>query len=354
MPFIGYRVPCGSARSMCLRYYQFLMQIRFSQLTNTLKKQSVAALLVSGDEPYQQMLAADQFRQQAKISGFTERKILSVESGFDWSELDAAINNLSLFGERTLVDLRIPSGKPGAKGSKAIIHFVQSLHADVMILIQVPRLDRSGINSAWVKAIDKAGCVMRVWPLNEMETKKWIRQKLTTYKFTVTDEVVNYITQHVEGNLLAAMQEIEKINLISDSKQLDAKNVSAALTNSSRYSLNELLDSLVKKDVERLLRILLRLKNEDFTTPLLLWGLSENIRKIYETKIHHNFKSSASHTYLNRINKLHQKEIGVENNDSVNVLLKHAAYVDRVIKGRASGNDWRELMQLSVATQLSS
>ena len=330
------------------------MQIRFSNINDFLNNKSVPALLVSGDEPYQHMLATDIFRDYAKKSGFTDRKVLTVESGFDWFELEIAVNNLSLFGERTLVDLRIPSGKPGAKGSKAIINFIQNLHQDVMILIQAPRLDRGAINSSWVKAIDEIGGILRVWPLNEIETKKWLRQKLNSYDYSFTDEIITYIAEQVEGNLLAAMQEIEKIKLICKIKQLDIKTVNHALTNSSHYSLNDFIDSLDKKDPSRLIRILLRLKNEDFAQPLLLWSLTENIRKISDVK---NITGSmrSYNKLLEEINTLHIQEIGVLTHGvkKSNNLLKHSAHADRVIKGRASGNGWRELIQLSLAAQLS-
>lgn len=327
------------------------MQIRFSQIHDFLNDQSIAVLLVSGDEPYQHMLATDIFREHAKSSGFTERKILTVESGFDWSELEIAANNLSLFGERTLIDLRIPSGKPGVSGSKTIISFIQNLHQDVMILIQTPRLDRNTINSAWVKEVDKIGGVLRIWPLNEIETKKWIKQKLNSYNFSVADEVITFITQQVEGNLLAAMQEIDKLRLLCDDDKLDIKAVNLALTNSSHYSLNELTDALARKDSGRLIRILLRLKNEDFALPLLLWGLTEKIRGIEEI----DKRLPIYNKQLENIISLHMQEVDVLDRDNKlsNDFLKHSAYIDRVIKGRASGNGWRELIQLSLAVQLS-
>ncbi|MEM7401369.1 MAG: DNA polymerase III subunit delta, partial [Pseudomonadota bacterium] len=251
------------------------MQIRFSQLKNTLSNSAIGPLLVSGDEPYQHMLACDMYRKKAKELGYAERKILTVESGFDWSELAQEQNNMSLFGDRTLIDLRIPNGKPGATGSKAIINFIDNLHDDILLLVQVPRLDRSAINSAWVKALDRSGSVLRVWPLNEMDTRRWIQQKLQAKSLRASSNIVEFITQQVEGNLLAAMQEIEKIALISESKNLDDKNIHEILSNSSHYSLNELMEAVMKGDVSRIIRIVNGLKKEDAAPPLLLWGLTE-------------------------------------------------------------------------------
>ena len=256
------------------------MQIRFSNLKDKLSKSSISPLLVSGDEPYQHMLASDMYRARAKDLGFSERKVLTVETGFDWSELEQEKNNMSLFGERTLIDLRIPNGKPGAAGSKAIISFVENIHEDVMLLIQVPRLDRGAINSAWVKALDKVGMILRIWPLNEMETRRWLHQKLREQGFNASNDVVEFITQQVEGNLLAAMQEIEKIALVSESKTLDVKNIHTILSNSSHYSLNELMEVVLRGDVAKIIRIIESLKKEDVAPPLLLWGLTEQVRKI--------------------------------------------------------------------------
>ncbi|MCZ6565578.1 MAG: DNA polymerase III subunit delta [Gammaproteobacteria bacterium] len=333
------------------------MQIRFSQLKDNLARAPIPAMLVSGDEPYQQMLAADMLRSRAKELGFTERKILTVEKGFDWSELGAANNNLSLFGERTLIDLRIPTGKPGASGSKAIVTFLKGLHEDVMLLVQAPRLDRNGINSAWAKAIEKAGVVLRVWPLNEVETKSWIKQKLNSKGFSVTDEIVALIAQQVEGNLLAAMQEIEKIALISETKQLDIQAINAMLTNSSRYSLNELMDAVIKKDLSRLVRIMQSLEKEDIAPPLLLWGLTEQIRKMADaSKLQSRGQVSGHIEKLVQLSHIHQQHIGTGNESQMTrpeILLQQCAWTDRVIKGRANGNPWHELLQLSIAVQIS-
>ncbi len=331
------------------------MQIRFSQLKDTLSKHAIGPLLVSGDEPYQHMLACDMFRKRAKELGYTERKILTVETGFDWADLEQEQNNMSLFGDRTLIDLRIPNGKPGATGSKAIINFIENIHDDVQLLVQVPRLDRSAFSSAWVKALDRSGAVLRVWPLNEMDTRRWIQQKLQAKQLSASNKIIEFIAQQVEGNLLAAMQEIEKIALISESKNLDDHNIHEILSNSSRYSLNELMEVVMKGDISRIIRIVNALKKEDVAPPLLLWGLTEQVRKLVENKSNTPIYKKPMHD-IQQLTTLHQKSTSViENQQQLKVsdLLKQCARVDRVIKGRANGDVWRELLQLSIATRVS-
>ena len=264
-----------------------------------------------------------------------------------------------------MIDLRITNGKPGVTGSKAIINFIENLHDDVMLLVQVPRLDRSGINSAWVKALDKVGGVLRVWPLNEIETRNWIQQKLRVKELTATNDVVGYITQQVEGNLLAAMQEIEKIALVSESKNIDLKDIHELLTNSSHYSLNELMDVVLKSDVARVIRIIAGLKKEDVAPPLLLWGLTEQVRKLVESKPNIPSNTSLSGSKIGKNSQqdtlhalcmLHQKNTGVCRQNlasKTSDLLKQCARVDRVIKGRAYGDPWQELLQLSIVTRYS-
>ena len=336
------------------------MQIRFSNLKDKLSKSSLFPLLVSGDEPYQHMLACDIFRARAKELGFTERKILTVETGFDWSELEHEQSNMSLFGERTLIDLRISNGKPGSAGSKAIVNFINNLNEDVMLLVQVPRLDRNGINSAWVKALDKVGGVLRVWPLNEMETRGWIQQKLRATGLAATNDIVQFITQQVEGNLLAAMQEIDKIVLVNGGKNLDLNSIHALLTNSSHYSLNELMDVVIKGDVAKVIRIIEGLKKEDVAPPLLLWGLTEQVRKLLETKKsaspqpRENSRANLRKDAIRSLTVVHQQNTDIcqQGVDSKTAdLLKQCARVDRVIKGRAYGDPWHELLQLSIATR---
>ncbi len=329
------------------------MQIRFSQLQDRLNKATDSVLLVSGDEPYQHMLAADEFRTLAKDSGFSERKVFTVETGFDWSELESAQSNLSLFGDRTLVELKIPTGKPGATGSKAIIHFLESMHEDVMFLVLVPRLDRSVMNSAWVKAINQSGVVLRIWSLNVLETKNWIKRKISSLGCSASTEAIDLITQQVEGNLLAAMQEIEKIALVSDSKHFDEETINSALTNNSHYSLNELMDAVSKKNLSRVIRILQRLKNEDIAPPLLLWGITEYARSLSESDKY----SSAGNENLRGLVEGHQKVFDLESphkKSNVVNLLKQCAWTDRVIKGRGNSSAWHELVQLSLATQTTS
>jgi len=329
------------------------MQIRFSQLKNYLSSSTQSAMLISGDDPYQCMVAADKVRKRVKELGFTERKILTVESGFDWSELELAKSNLSLFGECTLIDLRIPTGKPGASGSKAIVNLLNNISQDVMLLVQVPKLDRSTMNSAWVKAIDKIGLVLRIWPLNESETKSWIRKKISAMGYAAPNEVIDFICQHVEGNLLAAMQEIEKIILICDSKELDLQSIQKAFVDNSHFSLNQLIEAILNKNPARVIRILNALEKENFAPPLLLWGLAEYVRKEIDTKnINDKGKNILQHGLFEQLCMIHQQSIGVLDNEDVmrpSSLLKQCEWTDRVIKGRAISNPWREILQLSMA-----
>ena len=302
------------------------------------------------------MLAADMFRKHQAKSGFTERKVLSAETGFDWAELDAAQHDLSLFGERTLIDLRIPTGKPGVSGSKALVRFVHDLHPDVALLIQAPRLDRNAMNSAWVKAVDKAGTVVRVWPLSYRETENWIRQKLKAEGFSSNREIVAFIALHVEGNLLAAVQELEKIVLVSESKELTLEAVSRVLTDSSHYSLNELKDALGSKEHMRCVRILRGLEKENVKPPLVLWVMAEQARAMIASQdAAATARVAGRSDRLAQISLVHQQHIGVRdaNHDlEVSCLLRQCAWVDRIIKGQAHGNPWRELLQLGLAIQM--
>jgi len=313
-------------------------------------------MLVTGDEPYQHMLASDMYRKGKEKAGFTDRKILSVETGFDWSELGAARHDLSLFGERTLVDLRIPTGKPGATGSKAIVNFTRDLHPDVALLIQAPRLDRSTMRSAWVKAVDSAGIVVRVWPLNYAETENWVRQKLNAEGFSASRETVAFIVQHVEGNLLAAIQELEKIALVSETRELTLDAVSRVLTDSSHYSLKDLTDALESKEATRCVRILRGFEKEAVKPPLVLWAMTERVRAMIDSQkpVKHDAVSRIPDG-IARLSHVHQQHIGmhaVRHGQGSEYLLRQCALVDRVIKGQAHGNPWRELIQLGLAIQV--
>ncbi|HHJ19592.1 MAG TPA: DNA polymerase III subunit delta, partial [Gammaproteobacteria bacterium] len=187
------------------------MKLAPRQLEHHLKKQLAPIYLLSGDEPLQMMEAADLLRKVAAEKGYSERQIIHAEAGFDWSVLRAEAAAMSLFSERKVLDLRLRSGKPGRDGSKALVQYASRSPEDNVLLIQTGKLDRSAMNSAWVKALDKAGVVIQIWELSPPETLNFVTQRLQAAGFIPDREAARLLTERVEGNLLAAVQEVEKL-----------------------------------------------------------------------------------------------------------------------------------------------
>ncbi len=192
------------------------MRINPDQLSSFLqqKRENQGVFLLSGDEPYQLMEAADTIRQFAKQQGFTERDILHADGQFDWGSLLGASNSLSLFSELKLIDLRVETKGPGKAGSQAIRDYMDNPPEDKILLIQMPKLVGNARNAAWVKAIDKQGVVVQIWDLSAPQTMAWINKQMREKGMRATSDAVRLLTERVEGNLLAAAQEINKLKLL--------------------------------------------------------------------------------------------------------------------------------------------
>jgi DNA polymerase-3 subunit delta len=185
------------------------MRLRNDQLADQLQRELAPIYLISGDEPLQMREATDEVRAAARSQGFSEREVLDAASGFDWSALSAATENLSLFGDRRLLELRLNSPKIGQEGAKALTAYMESPPPDTLLLITLPKLERAQSNSQWYKRIEQAGVVVQIWPVEGNRLPPWIEQRLRRAGLVPEGGVVEMLADRVEGNLLAASQEIE-------------------------------------------------------------------------------------------------------------------------------------------------
>ncbi len=327
------------------------MKLPFARIEAHLAKDLAPVYLLAGDEPLQKMEAADAIRAAAQKAGFSERQVIHVEPGFDWSLLEAEAAAMSLFAEKKIIDLRLPSGKPGRDGSKAITTYLSHPPADNLLLIQTGKLERSAMTSAWVKAIDKAGVVMQIWDLNPADTLKLVAERLRRAGFQPDRDAARLLTERVEGNLLAAVQEIEKLKLIREPGPLSAEDVIAAVADSARYTPFELADAALLGDARRALKILRGLEGEGVHPSVILWGLARDIRVLAdysELQSHgHSPQAAMQGVWKNRQSMLHR---AVRRHDAAGWarLLRHCARLDRIAKGVGEGNVWDELLQLTL------
>ena len=289
------------------------MQLRPDQLASHLAKPLAPLYLVHGNEPLLVIEAADAIRNVARQQGFTEREVMVVGTGFRWDELFMAAGNMSLFGDRKLVDLRIPTGKPGRDGSEALQRYAKSATDGVVTLITLPELDWQAKKAAWVTALSTAGVALECNAPPLAQLPQWIAGRLTTQQQTAPRAALEFIALHVEGNLLAAHQEIQKLGLLYPTGEVSLAQIEAAVMNVARYDISDLRDAVKARDTARAARTLEGLRAEDAAPPLVLWALATEARSLM-----------------------------------LRPALIHAARIDRMIKGLARGDIWDEFLQLAL------
>jgi DNA polymerase III subunit delta len=266
------------------------MQIKSDQLAAHLAKGLRPLYTVWGDEPLLAQEAGDAIRAAARAAGYGERQVHTVSGQhFDWSGLLGAALAMSLFSDRQLIEIRIPSGKPGKDGSEALQRYCEHLNDDVVTLVQLPRLDRTQQNSAWFGALDGAGVTVRVDPIDRKALPQWIAQRLSRQGQRVTggeegQRTLAFFSDRVEGNLLAAHQEIQKLGLLYPAGELGFEQIESAVLNVARYDVFKLGEAVLAGQVARALRMLDGLQAEGEAAVLVHWTLTEDLRGLKRVK----------------------------------------------------------------------
>ena len=329
------------------------MQLRAEQLEAHLKKSLAPLYVVHGDEPLLAIEAADAIRTAARAKGYTERDLFIAERYFDWGELLQAGASLSLFGGRKIVELRIPTGKPGTEGGKAIERYAGDLNPECLTLVSLPRLDKAGQNSAWFTTLAGAGVVIDLWKVERARLPEWIGQRLARGGQRAGREVLEFLADRVEGNLLAAHQEVQKLALLLPAGELSLGDVQAAVSNVARYDVQGLAEALLTGDLARYVRVLEGLRGEGEAPTFVLWAVSEELRAV--SRILAGLSAGRQVEQLFRENRIwRNKESAMKaalrrfSQGTVDAALSHAAAIDRVIKGLAKGNAWDEFLKLGL------
>jgi DNA polymerase-3 subunit delta len=329
------------------------MQIQPDQLESRLRGGLAPVYFISGDEPLRVMEAADAVRTRARAAGFDEREVLSVATGFDWNSLAEAAGSLSLFASRRLIDLRLPSGKPGDAGAKALRAYAEAPPGDTLLLITAGKLDPAARKSRWVRALDQAGVVVFVWPLDHRQLHAWVRARLQRRGLEATPEAAALLAERVEGNLLACVQEIDKLYLLRGAGRIDASDIAGAVADSARFDVYDLVDAALAGDAVRSVRILNGLQGEGVASAVVLWALSRDLRQLTAmarmlaagqgiAQVLARFRVWQSRTAV------FSRALQRQSLTACNRLLRRCALIDRIIKGQAAGNVWDELLQLTL------
>ena len=330
------------------------MQLKGEQLAAHLERELKPVYVVYGDEPLLVIEAADAIRAAARRNGFDERNVLTAISGFNWVELHHAAGNMSLFGGRTLIDLRIPTGKPGRDGSAAIQDYCANPSPDSLLLVTLPGLDWAEEKAAWLKALTEAGVAVKLIPPNLAELPSWIAARLRRQKQTTDTDGLRFIAERVEGNLLAAHQEILKLGLLYPAGEISLSQVQEAVLNVARYDLDGLREALLAGDVARLTRTLDGLQQEGEAPPLVLWAMTEEVRALAQVKAGQAQGQSVDMLLKDaRVwgarQSLFKRALQRVDSAQANASLAHAARIDRMIKGASGGGDvWSEFLRLGL------
>ncbi len=328
------------------------MQLRAEELERHLSRSLAPLYLIHGDEPLQSLEAADAVRAAARARGFAEREVLSVERGFDWSLLGASGASLSLFSSKKLIELRIPGGKPGTEGAAAIVKYCAAPVPDVLTIVTLPKLDRRAQDAAWFKALTRAGVLINTFPVDRAQLPPWIAARLARQKQKAARETLQFLADSVEGNLLAAHQEIQKLGLLFPPGELEFDAVCGAVLNVARYDAFKLNEAMLAGDQARLARMLEGLKSEGEAPPKILWVLAEEIRAVAKVQAGLAQGEDLQRLYgNNRVwGEARQRAVADAarrlKSAALAQALRHAARIDRTIKGLARGDVWDELLQL--------
>ena len=327
------------------------MKIRAEQLQSHLSKELLPVYVISGDEPLLAQESADAVRLAARNKGFSGREVFHGEGKFDWSQLHNEANALSLFAEKKIIEIRISNGKPGDKGSKALCELCANPSPDNLLLVILPKLERSAQNSKWVKALEAVGAHIQVWPVTGDQLPRWIKQRLLESNITANQQAVEILAERVEGNLLAAVQEIEKLKLLAIGGKVDAIMMSSVVADSARYNLFEFVDKVLAGDAQSAARSLRGLHSEGTDAIPLLWGITRELRILIKASEqisrgeNRDWALKNAGVWEKRL-PLFRTAIQRCSAAHLRMLLYQAGAIDRGIKGMRKADIWDELTTL--------
>jgi DNA polymerase III subunit delta len=305
------------------------MRLYPEKLAAHLQQHLLPVYLVSGDETLLVQECCDLIRHKAREQGCLERELLDGGvSGFNWHELLHCAASLSLFADRRLIELRLPSGKPGAEGSAALCEYLEAASGDDVLLIVSGKIDKQSTNSKWYKALDKAGATIQVWPVDAKSLPRWLQQRVRNAGMSIDSDALQLLCDRVEGNLLAAVQEVEKLKLLATDARITARTVTDAVSD-----------------------MLHGLRAEGSEPAAVLWVIARELQTLFEVQLDCDRGQSAQqalgarHVWQSRMSCM-QAALSRHDTNSLSLLIEQAMQVDGSIKGFAGGKPWDNLERL--------
>jgi DNA polymerase-3 subunit delta len=329
------------------------MRCKPDQLSGALKKSLSPVYFVSGDEPLQLGEAADMVRSATRSAGYSAREIISIDQGNEWPLMSVEADSFSIFTEKKLIDLRLPSGKPGAEGGKALIAYCKNPPEDTVLLITAGKIDSAAQKSQWFQAIDQLGSVVQVWPLQGQDLLHWLQRRAEQKSMRLEMEAAKALAARIEGNLLAAAQEVEKLYILYGATGISKVMIENAVADSARFDVFKLAEALLSGKLNRAVKILTGLKAEGVAAPVVLWALSREARILLD--IQFELKQGQQQEALFKRHQIWDKRKQVVTDalhrlstKRIQSLLISSAKTDRQIKGQLAGDSWDGLFDLCV------
>ena len=329
------------------------MKLTVEDLPRHLSKGMHPLYVIHGAAMLLAIEAADAIRAAARNEGISEREVLIADTAFKWAELRNSNQSLSLFASRKVLDLRIPSGKPGVEGAQALQDYCQQMNPDTVTLVSLPRLDGTTMKTKWFSTLAEKGVVIAADEISLNELPLWIAARLKRQNQSADVDTLAFLAQRVEGNLLAAFQEIQKLALLFPEGKLSFEQVKDAVMDVARYDVFKLSEAMLAGDAARYVHILEGLRAEGTATVLILWALAEDIRTM--AKVSRAMQQSGNLANALRDarvwgvrQKLVERAVRRFSPAFAERALRQAAQIDKLVKGLRSGDVWDELMQLGV------
>ncbi len=322
------------------------MRLNSDQLAAALARGLVPIYLVSGDEPLLVGEAADAVRAAARAAGYADRTVFFIDRGFAWDELRHATQALSLFAERRLFELRMPSGKPD-KGAAQLADLAMHPPPDVLCLIITDKLDKKAGEAPWVRAVERHGAWIPIWPVDAAALPAWLGSRARAMNVRVEPAAAELIIERVEGNLLAAKQELEKLALLADGKPISAQLVLRTVADSARYDIFQLAEAAAGGDAQRAMRVLLGLKSEGVEPTLILWALVRELRGLWQARERDRLHSHSAGAGWNQAARPSARALARSGSMPLARLLRQASETDRILKGVARGDAWTAIIGLT-------
>ncbi len=302
---------------------------------------------VFGEEPLQQMESCDAIRGHLRQQGYTERLVLDIDAQFDWQRFSDEVNALSLFASRRIIELRMPSGKPGRQGAQVLKDYCQHPVEDTVVMVQAGKADKSAKKTAWFTALAKHAVMVECWPIRSEQLPEWIGQRCRRVGLEADDAAIACLCEHIEGNLLAASQEIEKLLLLSGPGKIHFDDVVEAITAQSRFTMFELFDVMLRgDDRSRVVKIFQGVQAEGVEAVPLNVLLAREIRllcQLSEAPRNIDFQLQRMGVWKSRAGN-YKACLSRHRPSFFRAMLKRCAYIDRATKGVASANAWDEIL----------